>query len=55
MIDELNGAFKGKITRGRILFGEYTKMSVNGLGKIIGIEATYASTGVFSSVGTTIS
>jgi len=48
MIGELIGDFKGKITGVRILSGEHTEMTVNGTGKIFGIEATYASTGVFS-------
>jgi hypothetical protein len=48
MMGELIGDFKGKITGVRILSGEHTEMSVNGSGKIFGIEATYASTGVFS-------
>ncbi len=48
MIGELIGDFRGKITGIRILSGEHTEMTVSGSGKIFGIEATYASTGVFS-------
>jgi hypothetical protein len=48
MIGELIGDFRGKIAGVRILSGEHTEMYINGTGKIFGIEATYASTGVFS-------
>jgi hypothetical protein len=48
LLGELIGEFSGKIMGVRILSGEHTEMSVNGSGKILGIEATYASTGVFS-------
>jgi len=48
MIGKLIGDFKGKTAGVRILAGEHTEMSLNGTGRIFGIEATYASTGVFS-------
>lgn len=48
MLGELIGEFTGKITGVRILEGGKTEMSVHGFGKIIGFNATYASTGVFT-------
>ena len=48
MLGELIGEFKGKVTGVRILPEGKTEMSIHGSGKIIGIDATYASTGVFT-------
>ncbi len=48
MLGELIGEFKGKITGVRILSHGRTEMSVHGAGKILGLEATYASTGIFN-------
>jgi hypothetical protein len=47
MLGELIGEFKGKISGVRILPDGKTEMSVHGSGKILGLDATYASTGVF--------
>jgi hypothetical protein len=48
MLGELIGEFKGNVTGVRILPEGKTEMSIHGSGKIIGIDATYASTGVFT-------
>ncbi len=48
MLGKLIGEFKGKITGVRILTRGRTEMSVYGSGKILGFEATYASTGIFN-------
>lgn len=47
MLGEMIGQFSGKITGVRILKGGRTEMSVHGSGTILGLSATYASTGVF--------
>jgi hypothetical protein len=48
MLGELIGEFSGKISGVRILAKGKTEMTIQGTGKILGLEATYASTGVFS-------
>lgn len=48
MLGELIGEFKGKVTGVRILPEGKTEMSIHGSGKIIGVDATYASTGAFT-------
>lgn len=47
MLGELIGEFI-KVTGVRILPEGKTEMSIHGSGKIIGVDATYASTGVFT-------
>ncbi len=48
MLGEQIGEFKGNITVVRILPDGKTEMSLHGIGTILGIEATFASTGVLS-------
>ncbi|MFB3889862.1 MAG: hypothetical protein ACE14S_10260 [Candidatus Bathyarchaeia archaeon] len=48
MLGELIGEFTGKITGVRILPEGKTEMSLHGFGKVFGMDATYASTGVFT-------
>ncbi len=48
MLGELIAEFKGKISGIRILSEGKTEMTTHGTGRILGFDATYASTGVFS-------